>query len=371
MAQKYRGIAPRWKKLITATVLVGLAFWTWNARGKLIAAEKSNATRPKSVLIFPVNTAPDALPSNFQRRMGLVIATFLEKGGISELTVADQPFTEPRDADLAATAAAFGQHVAASAIQADVALLTKFVGGPKTGIEAIQTIVVDRTGKVTLAESAGPKFPLANTPPRDPMTCCMYVAQRLREPWKLDDPFRANAPEGKMAPFWRQDAGVPTEDELKRLATRLGQFKNRMRQGSLVVHPIQIGKDSDAAASRDLAGPLRELGIPRIVTDEKAVVAAPAGHSNEQKVLWDLARAFQKSIRARPPQEDYALLAAYGKSEDRIHFVHVVICDRAGEWVYVGLQNSHQPEYQKINPRSIADAHRLVVAMLRRELESR
>ncbi len=88
---------------------------------------------------------------------------------------------------------------------------------------------------------------------------------------------------------------------------------------------------------------------------------------NEQKPLWELARAFQKHVKRNPPEADYALLADYmmdpraGRGAWAVHFV---ICDRDGEWVIVDFQNNHHGDFQSIDPKTFDDCGRLVAKRL-------
>ncbi len=45
-----------------------------------------------------------------------------------------------------------------------------------------------------------------------------------------------------------------------------------------------------------------------------------------------------------------------------------VVCDRAGDWVIVDLQNSHQKEFQRISPKNLEDCDRLVLERLKAKL---
>lgn len=81
---------------------------------------------------------------------------------------------------VARIAEAFGKHLGGHPIKTQCAVFAQFVGTPTTGVKAIRTIVVDKSGKVLLAESAD-KAQLDKTllPPKDPMTCCVFVSRRL------------------------------------------------------------------------------------------------------------------------------------------------------------------------------------------------
>ncbi len=95
--------------------------------------------------------------------------------------------------------------------------------------------------------------------------------------------------------------------------------------------------------------------------------------TNQTKILWDTARAFQDSLRKNPPAADYALLADYGigrtpDGKTEVGGVDLILCDRKGEWFLVTLRNSHHPDFQQINPQSPDDCNRLVVEVLQDSL---
>jgi len=178
------------------------------------SSEASDDARP-SVTVFPVTTTPNRFPDELAKRVGIVVATLLEKAGLEDLEVADSTFNPPEPDDVNKIAEAFGKLVGGRPIKTDYAVFTQFLGTPQTGVKGIRTIVVDKSGKVLLAETAGKaQFDRASLRPKDSMTCCVFVSRRLQEFWKLEDPLRPNAPKGKMARFWQKDAGIPAQQEL-------------------------------------------------------------------------------------------------------------------------------------------------------------
>jgi len=93
------------------------------------------------------------------------------------------------------------------------------------------------------------------------------------------------------------------------------------------------------------------------------------GAPNEQKVLWDTARAVQKFVKENPPKTDCVLFADYrgaklDQNQWKVGYVHLIVCDRQGEWVLIDFQNSHHADFQSIEPKSKADCNRLAVKRL-------
>jgi hypothetical protein len=335
-----------------------------------LAAEASDDVKPSddakpSVTVFPVVAKPNRFPDELAKRVGIVIATFLEKAGLEELEVADTMFDPPETDEIDSIAEAFGKHVGEKPIKTDYAVFAQILGTPKTGVSAIHTIVVDKSGKVLFAESAGKaQFDKAQLRPKDPMSCCVFVSRRLQDLWQLEDPLRPNAPEGKMARFWQQDAGIPAKDELDAIAKRSETLKKNIKTATCTVYPVNVGRQSDKQCAVDLVAMLNEGGLCKAETSEADPALKVANHSNEQKVLWDTARAFRDFVKKNQPTTDYAVYVDYGLSGTNVHHVHAIICDRSGDWVLIDMQNSHHPTFERIDPKSAADCNRLLLARL-------
>lgn len=329
------------------------------------AAESADDAKP-SVTVFPVVITPGRSPDEHAKRVGIVVATLLEQAGVEDLEVADTVFNPPETEDVSQIGEAFGKRVGEKPIKTDYAVFTQFLGTPKTGVQGIRTIVVDKSGKVLLAESAGKaQFDEAPLRPKDPMTCCVFVSRRLQEFWQLEDPLRPNPPRGKMARFWQKDAGIPDKDELDAITKRMETLKKSIKTAACTVYPVRVGRKSGKQCAVDLVAMLNEGGLCKAEASETDPALKIAGHSNEQKVLWDTARAFRDFVKKNRPTTDYAVYADYGLFGAKVHHVHVIVCDRSGDWVLVDMQNSHHPDFQRIDPKSAADGNRLLLARLK------
>ncbi|RME37200.1 MAG: hypothetical protein D6788_09985 [Planctomycetota bacterium] len=119
-----------------------------------------------------------------------------------------------------------------------------------------------------------------------------------------------------------------------------------------------------------LAEQLTEKNLCRAEAAETPFRAKLKPSPNEQKVLWELARAFRADVRQNPPAADYVLLADYmlGRPGREAAAVHFIVCDRKGEWVIVDFQNSHQDDFRAIRPVTPDDCAKLVVKRLERYL---
>jgi hypothetical protein len=146
-------------------------------------------------------------------------------------------------------------------------------------------------------------------------------------------------------------------------------MKAKGKTARLTVHPVRVGRESDRACAVQLAGMLNEQSILAGEVGQTAPSFQIRGNMDEQKVLWDTARAFREFVRKSPPPGEYTLFADYGvfSSADRakVNHVHFIVCDRAGDWVIVDFQNSHHRDFQQIDPKSPEDCNRLLVKRLK------
>ncbi len=71
-------------------------------------------------------------------------------------------------------------------------------------------------------------------------------------------------------------------------------------------------------------------------------------------------------MRAQPSPADYTVATEILVSTDHPErgSVHVIVCDKAGEWVIVDFCNDQHPDYQRIAPASPKDGERLAVVRL-------
>ncbi len=148
---------------------------------------------------------------------------------------------------------------------------------------------------------------------------------------------------------------------------RQAVMKKTGRSASLVVFPVRL---SDDEVGKKDAAHLAALLSKKKLCEAKAVDSPLRVKiqfaRNEQKLLWDLARAFQDHVKQNPPEADYALLADYmfPRAGHGAWAVHFVICDRDGEWVIVDFQNEHHGDFQSIDPKTHDDCGRLVAKRL-------
>jgi hypothetical protein len=327
---------------------------------RLEALERSGPNA--GITIFPVLLGNRVFP-----QVAEVLGLFLERGGMEKLEVSSQEFQRPEEAAVEQVAAAFGDFVRRNPIRTEYALYAEFLGSPGAGFTEVRGILVDRAGNTVWTDRQTPdaeEFRKRN--PKEPMECAILLVARLREILQFEDPFRRNAPEGRLARIYAERTGLPTQAERASMKERQSVARAKFPGSQAALFPILTAGRTDRKQAAHLAQLLGQQNLGHIkVTAAEPALEVSAG-INEQKRLWDLARAFRQHVREAPAAADYLLYAEYGvdPSRERAFFVHFVVCERNGEWVIVEMLNDHHPDFQSVAPKSADDCDRLVAKRL-------
>ena len=366
---------------LCATLALIVSFATFRSyAGEQAGPPAADAAQvAKSVTVFPIVLRPEkplppgALPPEMSKNMAELVGLFLELGGMKDVEIADTEFSPPEKADLAQTAEAFGRFVQSKNIGTEYALFGQFAGMPGTGVDEIRLVAVDRHGKVLLSELRD-KEQLATLGERvEPMIACDHVFSRLRGLWGLTEPIATGKREGKMAKLWAERSGLPPKSELDAIELRLNNLKKTLKTSTVAVFPVRVNGKSDSQLAVRLAEMLAKEDIGRAEASSLDPKLQIQGNTNQTRIVWDIARAFQAFLRKNPPAADYALMADYGigrtmDGQTAAAGIQFVLCDRNGDWVVVDLQNSHHPVFQQINPKSPDDCNRVVAEALKERL---
>ena len=310
-----------------------------------------------TVTIYPVHVLgiPDR---NVADALGLV----LEKSGAAALDSSVGEFVRPAEAAWDQIPALFGAFVAKNPPASDYAMYAEFLGDPKSGPTEVRFVIVNAKGELVIRDVQTPndadfKRTAARDP--DPMGCSVLVAERVfsRLHWKKS----AAKEEGRFARLWAQKSGTPTAAERKEIETRLGALRKQLKTAQLTVFNTRIGSSSNNESAPRLAQFItRQTGLNAAVANE-AIDTPIQPTSNEQRRLWDLARALRDRLRQSAIKTDYALLAEYAVDEAAAdaRMVHFVVCTKDGEYVIVDFQNDQSDDFKRIAPKSIADCDKL------------
>ena len=356
--------------MLHSLLLAGVTTLTISLSGpSTLAQPSSKPTKPASVTVFPVVITPsDKIPDSLPTRVAEVVGLFLERAGMAGVEVGTPTFMPPGAAGAPEVATAFANFVKEHPTKTECAIFAQLIGTPKTGPQEIRTVVV-REGKVLLASRADTTdFAHAKVKPKCPMTCALFVANELRDFWQLDDPQRSNAPKGKMAALMDRRSGLPPQAELDAIKGRLAELQSKLQTSKVAVYSAPRRTGTHAQTSARLAVLLNEQGICQAEVAATSPKLNVKGDPNEQKVLWDTARAFRRFLRSQSPAADYALLVDYGIGKSQVGYVHLILCDRNGDWVLVDFQNSHHADFQHVQPKGADDCNRLAVRRLQHRL---
>ncbi len=298
-----------------------------------------------------------------------VVGLMLEQAGMDNLEVSDTAFLLPAEEDFDSAADALGAFVRESPLETDYALYAEFVGrtGPPR-IDEVRAVIVDKSGGCVWVDRQGPRdLDFKRIKPDCPMECCILLAKRVRGLLGLPETAKRDTGEGKFARMFAKNSPAPDKAEFAAMERRQAVMKNAGSTAKVAVYPVRL---SDDEVSTESAAHLATL------LDEKKLFEAEAVESplrvkikparNEQKLLWDLARAFQDHVKSNPPEADYTLLTDYimHPRSGRAWAVHFVVCDRDGEWVIVDFQNDHHEDFQSIDPKTHEDCGLLVARRL-------
>jgi hypothetical protein len=311
-----------------------------------------------SLLIYPV-----VMMDKTWKDPADVVGLMLEKEGLAGVHTTAEEFTAEPAASLSERCAAFGKFVGERGIEQGYALYAEFLGSPQSGVSEVRAVLVDQAGEIVWLDSqvAGdPDFDRIK--PRNPMTCCQLVAARVKPHFKLAD--AKPIEHGRMARLWEQKSNAPPKEEQKAIQQRLETMK-KQRQPAVLVYDAHVNRGVKEGSAAALAKLLNDAGLMAASPAEVSPHFKIAPNTNEQRRLWDRARAFREHVRKHPPEAAYVLLTEFtikgGNEEGEVWTVHTVVCDQAGEWVLVDFQNNHHRDFTRINPRSVEDATRLVV----------
>ncbi len=311
-----------------------------------------------SVTVYPIWMG-DRLYDNVGDALGLV----LEKQGVPNVWPTDHEFTPALEVEWEQAAKAFGQKVRKDGIKSEHALLAAYVGSRAEGVKEIRIAVVDEKGQVVLRDVQTRDDPaFKRTRPGDPMACCFFVAERLK-PYL--DTSAHHGEQGRMMRVWAERSGLPAREERAAIEQREEKFEDNAPNCQVVIYPPRIGDEVDRQRAEHLVAEINKRGWFNAQIAKEAPVLKVAGNSNEQRVLWDLAKRFQDYVKEHPPAADYALYADYLMAGEKVGAVHFVICDRSGAWVVVDFQNSHHADFQAVKPQSRADCDELLLRMLK------
>jgi hypothetical protein len=244
------------------------------------------------------------------------------------------------------------------------ALYAEFLGDPRSGPTEVRFVVVDRDGEILLTDRQTPAdaaFRSTAAKDPDPLGCSELVAARLFElaGWQA---VPGGARDGRFAARWQEKSGSPDARERAAMQQRLAALRAGLAAATFEALP-PVGDADHAAAAQRFAKELQQaLRCKSVSAAETELAVAP--NSNQQKRLWDLARAAKKAIAGRAPAADYVVAVDAAVGGSGRGYANVVVLTGAGEVVLADFQNDQHPLFQQRRPETHADAEALAVARL-------
>lgn len=320
-----------------------------------------------SVMIVPV-----VVGERPWRNASDVVGMMLEQEGMPNIQTCDTEFKPADGADLSQVAAAFGEWAAGQKFKEACVLFAQFSGSPDAGVAEVRGVLVDSAGKILWSDRQTPDdADFKRLKPREPMTCCQLLTERLKPQFRLTGETRGRVKDGRMARRGREESTLPPKEELKAMEGRIETLKKAISGAELRVYPVQLLEGTSVEYAKDLAEKLEKSVAAAATVDDAALNIEITPSPNEQRRLWELARKFRDHVRAEKADADYAMVAEYviRPTNQEVWTVHFVICDRAGEWVVVDFQNNHHDDFNAVNPKSPEDCASLVLRRLKHHLE--
>ncbi|MFZ0033934.1 MAG: hypothetical protein WAK60_02955 [Sedimentisphaerales bacterium] len=311
-------------------------------------------------------------PMITSRMVADVLGVVAESYGMNNLDALDVEFTPPADATWEQVPVHLAEFLKKNPPKSEYVLYAQYLGNPNGEPTEIRFVVTDAAGNLVLSDRQTDKDEdFKRTVAKDPdaMGCSALVAERLfsRLGWQKVE----GEPHGKFARKWAQASGVPSDAEQAAMGQRAAKLKADIKTAQIAIYSTCIGEKRNTESAARLASLVaQQLGCKTIKVDKPvSFQRQPTG--NEQKLLWDLARAFRDYLRANPADSNYAMLAEYfiNPAGGPAGAVHFVVCEKSGDLVLVDFQNNQHEDFQRIMPKSIEDCDRLAVERLAKRLK--
>jgi hypothetical protein len=311
-------------------------------------------------------------PMITSRMVADVLGGVAESYGMNNLDALDTEFVPPAEAAWEQVPAHLAEFLKKNQPKNEYVLYAQYLGNPNGGPTEIRFVVTDAAGNLVLSDRQTDKdedFKRIVSGDPDAMGCSVLVAERLfsRLGWQKVE----GKPHGKFARKWAHASGTPNDEEQAAMERCLEKLKSGVKTKQIAVYSTCIGEQRNTeSAARLVSLVTQQLGCQAIKVD-KSVSFQRQPTANEQKLLWDLARAFRDYLRANPADSNYAMLAEYfiNPAGGPAGAVHFVVCEKSGDWVLVDFQNSTHEDFQRISPKSIEDCDRLAVERLAKRLK--
>ena len=321
----------------------------------------------KTLTVYPIVLArPDKAigekTQKFGERIAEVVGLRLEQHGMLPGVSAEYPETIGPDDPLAEVKRKFQTFVEGEAIETDYALFAFFGVKPSKRGPAVARICValaDATGRIVWSKDIT-EIPEGRM--GSPLGATVLLSDEIRSASDLKE----GDTYGSMARLMDQRNGLPPKPERDAMDKRFEAAHDSFSEAALSVYPFRIWETEKGSVegAEALAEKLTDAGLFRasaVDTDTQLVATRDPDQPSQMKIIWDTARDFRNYLREHPADADYALLVDVTIPT---HHVHLVLCEGSGDWVTVSLMNSHHPEFQEVDPKTLEDCVELAFRRL-------
>ena len=315
---------------------------------------------------------PVRLGGRYWERVNEFVGGLFEEQGVKNVTLGKTEFNPGDKIDMKQLVDSLNKFIKMNPITTDYALYTEYNSAGADKLDEFRAVVVDKAGALVWADRQTPEDEaFKRLQAENAMAMSSLLVERLSPLWGLNEQTRKAAKPGKIAAIMAARSGVPPESETAPMPGRQKEMKQAMPKAILVVFSPRVrvaDKAAEAAGAADLAKAINEAGLCKAAPAKQSLLLkASQEEPNEMKVMWDLAREFRDYVKKNPTDADYVLYADYRFNPQhwQAGFVHLIVCDRKGEWVLAELTNSDHLDYQSIKPTSKEDCDKLLVKRLK------
>jgi hypothetical protein len=320
----------------------------------------------------------ERLEQDFRKRAGELAGTLgllLEEKSYDRFEVAEVYFQFPTDKserNKRNRASDFGKFVNRRDLKTDYALGIELTVHLEKSWQEVYLVIADANGNIVWQDSRKPGDPAFDAYSGSDVGRLELACGCLVPAMGLDKLPKKELTENTKRMLRELRAKEPaSQSERTAMETQLKTLKHAGATARVLIYPARVGGDhADPNCAAHLCELLNGAKLCRASVSKKAPVLEGFGWPNEMHVLWLYARNVREYVAQHPADSDYVLFADYWFAPDgRVWAVHFVVCDRAGEWVIVDLQNSHQEAFQRIDPKNLNDCDRLVLDRFKAELK--
>jgi hypothetical protein len=307
--------------------------------------------------------------SEFRDRITEFVGLLLEQKGLKNIELGKTAFEPAAGTDMTTLAASLAECVNQHPIT------TEYVLYAELRADGLRAVVAEKTGDLVWSDELTARDEPFKKGAPEPMVVCVALVDRLAPQLGLNAETAKAAKPGKIAAIMAERSGIPPDSETAPMPGRQAEMKKAMPAATLVVFSprVRVAANAAESASADsLAKAINGAGLGKAAPAKQSLLLkAPQKDPNEMKVLWDLAREFRDYVKKNPVDADYVLYADYRFNPQHWEqgFVHLVVCDRKGDWVLAELANSHHAGYQSIKPISRDGCDKILVKMLKGHLK--